>query len=170
MKKIQKKICLLGDFSVGKTSLVRRFVYNKFEDDYHSTIGVNIARKTIELDEMTVKLLIWDLAGGDDYSNMTTGYLKGAAGIIHVCDITRRLSFDAFDIYTRQIKKAGLSPCQLLIGNKFDLLDEREISEEKMAHKSEELGVSFTYTSAKTGEGVEEAFRWLAKKMVDKTG
>ena len=84
---IQKKICLLGEFAVGKTSLIRRYVEDKFSDKYLSSIGVKVSRKNVELGDDTVKLLIWDLAGGEDYTQ--SSYLMGAAGALLVCDVTR---------------------------------------------------------------------------------
>lgn len=88
MKVVQKKVCLLGDFAVGKTSLVRRFVEGHFEDKYLSTIGVKVARKSLDRDETKLNLLIWDLVGGNEFSRSETGYLLGTAGALVVCDLT----------------------------------------------------------------------------------
>ena len=93
MKAISKKVCLLGDFAVGKTSLVRRFVLNIFEDRYLSTIGVKVSRKTVvtpgpgDLIELT--LMLWDLAGSEEFDQVRASYLRGASGAVLVCDLTR---------------------------------------------------------------------------------
>jgi len=87
---IQKKVCLLGDFSVGKTSLSERFVYDRFSGRYLSTIGVKISRKPINISkDIMLNMLIWDLAGSEEFSGVQSSYLQGAQGAILVCDLTR---------------------------------------------------------------------------------
>ena len=130
MSVIQKKVCLLGEFAVGKTSLIRRFVEGKFEEKYLSTIGVAVSRKSVQLDDYTVKLLIWDLAGGDDYTN--SSYLLGAAGGIIVCDLTRIDTLNALTIYHRQLRLANPKAQIVLIANKVDLEAKRAISDEDL--------------------------------------
>lgn len=95
MKVVQRKVCLLGDFAVGKTSLVRRFVDNRFDDKYLSSIGVKVSRKTLNRSDHTLNLLIWDLVGGNEFSRREIGYLVGAAGALLVCDLTRLETVDA---------------------------------------------------------------------------
>ncbi|MCP5099231.1 MAG: GTP-binding protein, partial [Chloroflexi bacterium] len=99
MRVVQKKICLLGDFAVGKTSLIRQYVEGKFDDRYLSTIGVKISRKTLKRDAMTLNLLIWDLAGGDNQNQIQATYLRGAVGALMVCDLTRTETIDAIFDY-----------------------------------------------------------------------
>lgn len=164
MSVIQKKVCLLGEFAVGKTSLIRRFVEGKFEEKYLSTIGVAVSRKSIQLEDHTVKLLIWDLAGGDDYTN--SSYLLGAAGGIIACDLTRLDTLNALSIYHRQLRLANPKAQVVLIANKVDLEAERAISEEDLTAVAEQLNASLFYTSAKTGQNVEEAFSALAKQIL----
>lgn len=165
MKQTLRKVCMLGDFSVGKTSLVRRFVEDRFDDQYKSTIGVKISRRTIKRTDEQVNIMLWDLAGGDDYNHVTSGYLKGASGIIMVCDLTRKVSMDAYTIYSRQLKELSLDPPIVFIGNKCDLVEDIEITDDMLARKSAELGVSYIKTSAKTGEGVENAFNLLLDEI-----
>ena len=169
MKTIQKKICLLGDFSVGKSSLVRQFVEGTFSDDYLSTIGVKISRKPIELPEKDVKLnlLIWDLAGGDDYSKVTSGYLAGAAGIVMVCDVTRKSTTSMLEVYAQQLKKIKMAdtPAVLLV-NKIDLVVEREITDENLHDLANKLQIPWHFSSAKTGEGVEKGFETMANLII----
>ena len=98
MKIVQKKICMLGSFSVGKTSLVRQFVEGQFTDKYLSTIGVKVSRKTVERPQSQLKFLIWDLAGGDDFTQVGNNYLRGAKGALIVCDLTRAETLAEFEI------------------------------------------------------------------------
>lgn len=169
MKTVQKKICLLGDFSVGKTSLVRQFVEGRFDDRYLSTIGVKISRKTVEIADKstTAKLLIWDLAGGDDYSKVTSGYLTGASGVLMVCDVTRKSTLTMLDIYSRQLEKISKKKIPIVIlVNKIDLIDNREISDQDISDIAERLEAPFLFTSAKTGEEVENGFALLASSTL----
>lgn len=159
---IQKKICLLGDFAVGKTSLVRRFVDGRFDDRYLSTIGVKISRKTLTYPEHTLNLLVWDLAGGDEHGDSGTGYLRGAMGALIVCDLTRRETIEGLHHYTRQLRKITAEASIVLLANKVDLQAERQISDEDIQLLSQQLACPYYLTSAKTGQGVEEAFAHLA--------
>lgn len=162
---IQKKICLLGDFAVGKTSLVRQFVKSRFDDRYLSTIGVKISRKTMTMDNFALNLLIWDLAGGNDFSKAGSSYLRGAVAALIVCDLTRPETLAGYQFYTDQIR--ALNPDAILIfaGNKVDLEDERVIDEVELRALSQQLGGHYLDTSAKTGFQVEAAFRLLAEQI-----
>jgi len=169
MKTVQKKICLLGDFSVGKTSLIRQFVEGLFDDKYLSTIGVKISRKTIELEEVDTlaKLLIWDLAGGDDYSKVTSGYLAGASGVLMVCDVTRKSTLTMLDIYSKQLEAVSKKKIPIVIlVNKVDLIENREIADQDIYDIAERLDAPWLFTSAKTGQGTEEGFHLLASKTL----
>ena len=165
MKVLQKKICMLGSFSVGKTSLVRRFVYAKFEDKYLSTVGVNISRKSITRSADTVNLILWDLAGGDDYSPPKSNYLAGLAGALIVCDLTRPQTLPAYELYADQVRAHKADVPLVFIANKVDLVDERAISDEDLEALCRKLGGPYLLTSAKTGEQVEAAFQLLADKL-----
>src|SRR5512147_1281675 len=103
MTVIQKKVCLLGDFAVGKTSLVRRYVEGRFDDKYLSTIGVKISRKTLARSTGTLNLLIWDLAGSDEFNTIAPSYLRGAAGALIVCDLTRPETLKVFAQYAEML-------------------------------------------------------------------
>ncbi|MEM8857992.1 MAG: Rab family GTPase [Chloroflexota bacterium] len=169
MKTIQKKICLLGDFAVGKTSLVRQFVEGRFDDEYLSTIGVKISRRTIQLadEEITANLLIWDLAGGDDYSKVTSGYLAGASGVAMACDLTRKNTLTMLEIYARQLDKVNKRQLpKIIFANKVDLKEQIEITEDALNQLAENLNASWFFSSAKTGEGVENGFTQLAKLLI----
>jgi len=165
MHTVQKKVCLLGDFAVGKTSLIRRFVEGRFDDRYLSTIGVKISRKTVTRDDHLLNLLIWDLAGGDDFSKASTSYLRGAAGALLVCDLTRAATLTTLTDYAQQLKALDETAVLVLVGNKADLLDERQISDETLAAAAEAFAAPYLLTSALTGHHVETAFHHLAEAI-----
>ena len=164
MTVIQKKICLLGDFSVGKTSLVRRFVEGRFDDKYLSTIGVRISRKTLPRATDTLNLLVWDLAGAQEF-NTQSSYLTGVAGALIVCDLTRHSTLDSCAKYVQQVRAINWTAPIVFAGNKLDLTAERAIQEEELRRCSEAQNGSYVLTSAKTGAGVELAFELLARKL-----
>lgn len=161
---IQKKICLLGEFAVGKTSLVRRFVEGSFSDRYLSTIGVKISRRVVERPSGNLNLLVWDLAGSDEFNGqIQANYLRGSSGAIIVCDLTRRETLSGFQRYVEQIRAIGLEVPLLFIGNKVDLLEERAISAEDLQSVAENFHSPYLLSSAKTGENTEAAFLRLAE-------
>lgn len=162
---VQKKICLLGDFAVGKTSLIRRYVNGRFDDKYLSTIGVKISRKAVELDNCTLNLLIWDLAGGDDFSKLGQSYLRGTVAALIVCDLTRHETLESFAYYATQLRTINPDAKLLFLGNKTDLTTEKAIEDAAIAEAIQHLGGSYLETSAKTGYQVELAFAQLAAQI-----
>jgi small GTP-binding protein len=165
---IQKKICLLGEFAVGKTSLVRRFVYDRFDDKYLSTIGVKVSRKQIEhADLPPLNLLIWDLAGGEDFRGAQANYLKGTAGALLVCDLTRATTLPPLEGYYDRLQKLSDSTPVVVLANKVDLAEERQISEAELEELAERLNAPLFITSAKTGDRVEEAFNRLSERLFE---
>jgi len=163
---IQKKICLLGEFAVGKTSLVRRFVEGSFDDRYLSTIGVKISRRIVARPSTQMNLLVWDLAGSDEFSDQTQmNYLRGSSGALIVCDLTRHETLIGFERYVEQIRKVQLDIPLVFLGNKVDLKNERVISDEELQFVTEATQSLLLLTSAKTGENVEQAFLHLAEKI-----
>ncbi|MBL8045158.1 MAG: GTP-binding protein [Anaerolineales bacterium] len=161
---LQKKICLLGDFAVGKTSLVRRFVDGRFDDRYLSTIGVKISRRTLTRAYGTLNLLVWDLAGGENYEP-SSSYLAGVVGALVVCDLTRRVTLAALQRYTSQLRAANPKTVCVYLGNKADL-PERQIPEKDLHTLCANfLGGPYLLTSARTGENVEAAFTLLAEHI-----
>lgn len=166
MKKIlQKKICLLGDFAVGKTSLVRQFVEGRFDDKYHSTIGVKLSRKTVELDHLQMNLMIWDLVGGNEYLHTERSYLMGTAGALIVCDLTRESTLDAYARYTHQVRAVTPDAAIIYLANKSDLVNDQRITMAQLNQLCESLGGTFFLTSAKTGAGVLDAFTCVARQI-----
>ena len=165
MRIVQKKICLLGDFAVGKTSLVRRYVEDRFDDKYLSTIGVKISRKVLLRDTYQLNLIVWDLAGGEDYSKMGANYLRGAVGALIVCDLTRLETLTAYDTYSQQLLKVNPDAVFVYAGNKVDLEAERTVSDEMLQERKSDVYGPCLLTSAKTGQNVEEAFTLLAEQI-----
>jgi small GTP-binding protein len=159
---IQKKICMVGVFGAGKTCLVQQFVHSIFTTKYHSTVGVKIDRKPVTVGSTEVTLLLWDLAGRDAHQDISVSYLRGSHGILYVVDGTRRETYEQLfelrDLVTRAI---GEVPSAVAL-NKADLTAEWVLGpgdEQKLADQKWHA----LRTSAKSGLGVEEAFRWLAE-------
>jgi small GTP-binding protein len=166
---IQKKICLLGAFGVGKTSLVSRFVHSIFSDKYLTTVGVKIEKKTVAAGQRDVDLVIWDIYGEDDFQKVRLSYLRGAAGYLLVADGTRRATLDvAWSLRANAAATVGDVPFLLLV-NKADLTASWEIDEPALA-ELERLNWTVIRTSAKTGAGVEGAFGTLADAMLRADG
>jgi small GTP-binding protein len=167
-KVIRKKVCLLGDFAVGKTSLIRRYVHGEFEENYQTTIGVTLSQKALRRDEHELCLIVWDLAGGEDFSRPETRYLRGAAGALIICDLTRAGSLPSLYYYTEQLWKESPGAAVVLVGNKSDLNHnlkpdrQTETIHSDLQALSAELNLQFLLTSAKTGENVNLAFTLLA--------
>jgi small GTP-binding protein len=160
---LQKKICLLGAFGVGKTSLTRRFVDSIFSDTYLTTVGVKIDKKAVAVGTNTVNLLIWDIAGEDEVSAVRTSYLRGAAGYLLVVDVTRAQTLEvARSIRDRVAAEIGDTPFLCLL-NKTDVA-EWDVGATRI-EELERAGWTMLRTSAKTGEGVEAAFDELARRI-----
>lgn len=164
---IQKKICMLGSFAVGKTSLVARFVTSIFSDKYLTTVGVKIDKKTVSVAGQEVNLMLWDIYGEDEFQKLQMSYLRGAAGYLLVVDGTRRATLDkALELRQRVEGELGNVPAVVLVFNKTDLADEWEIDDGAIESLTAS-GLTIIRASAKTGEGVEEAFLTLAGKIVN---
>jgi small GTP-binding protein len=163
---IQKKICMLGAFAVGKTSLVRRFVLSIFSDKYLTTVGVKIDKKSLRVGEVDVNLILWDLAGDDDLPRVNMCYLRGASGYLLVVDGTRRSTLDNALTLQKSVEEiSGEKLPFVLLLNKRDLLNEWQFDEDIVAEFVKN-GWNVLYTSAKTGHGVEEAFMTLTRLML----
>jgi len=161
---IEKKICMLGSFAVGKTSLVTRFVTSIFSDRYLTTIGVKIDKKMVALDGRDITLILWDIHGDDEFQRIRTSYLRGASGYLLVVDGTRRDTLvTAMGLRDTILQTLGDVPFVLLF-NKADLMDDWDIDEATVA-SYRHRGWSVIITSAKTGQGVEEAFVTLAQRL-----
>jgi small GTP-binding protein len=162
---IQKKVCMLGAFAVGKTSLVARYVHSIFSDKYLTTVGVKIEKKALDLGDRQVDLIIWDLYGDDAFQRLRMSYLRGSAGYLLVVDGTRRETLDtALALADTVEHEIGRVPF-LLVLNKADLEASWELDAATIADLSAR-GFRVVRTSAKTGDGVEEAFETLARLVV----
>ena len=163
---IKKKICMLGSFAVGKTSLVQRFVNSIFSEKYHTTIGVKIDQKQVAVGDREVLLMLWDIHGEDEFQTIKPAYVMGSSGYFIVMDGTRRNTMEK-GLQLRQMveKTIGEVPFVVLV-NKADLKPQWEITDDDLARLKAQ-GVTLLLTSAKTGEGVEEAFTYLARKIAE---
>ncbi|RKZ92857.1 MAG: GTP-binding protein [Candidatus Parabeggiatoa sp. nov. 1] len=157
---------MIGDFSVGKTSLVARFVRQAFSEKYLTTVGVKIDTKPVKLpDGREVKLILWDIAGNDNLTTATASYLRGAAGFLLVVDGTRRPTWDsALNLQKAVTEKIGDKPFIILL-NKADLREQWEI-DESLINEKKQQGWKLLSTSAKTGMNVEETFVELATQLL----
>ncbi len=162
---IQKKICMLGGFSVGKTSLVKRFVTGQFSDKYHTTIGVKIDQKSLRVDDTELLLVLWDVYGEDDFQKVRASYLQGSAGYLLVIDGTRKETLEvARQLHAMAKQSMGPVPYALVI-NKHDLHESWQVFPEMY----EDLAANaclVLQSSAKTGECVESAFAELAQQLL----
>jgi len=158
---LQKKICMLGSFSVGKTSLVRRFVESIFSEAYQTSIGVKVDKKVVRANDEDVTLVLWDIHGEDVYQKIRMSYLRGMSGYLLVIDGTRRQTLDdALALNERVIQEAGKVPA-ILVFNKSDLADKWEIDSTRESELTA-AGWNIVRTSAKTGDSVEDVFSKLA--------
>ncbi len=161
---LQKKICLLGAFGVGKTSLVRRYVHTIFSDNYLTTVGVKIDKKVLNVGGEELALILWDIAGEDEVAAVRVSYLRGAAGYLLVVDGTRPETLEtAASIQTRIVAEVGAVPFFVLL-NKADLVDDWRLQPERIEQLEAE-GWIFRRTSAKTGDNVEATFADLAARL-----
>lgn len=166
---IQKKICMLGSFSVGKTSLVARFVSSVFSDKYLTTVGVKIDKKTLTVAGTDVTLMLWDIYGEDDFQKLRMSYLRGAAGFLLVVDGTRRATLDiALQVEQTVREQVGALPFILCL-NKADVRDQWEIDLDAVQSRVRDQGWVVMETSAKLGAGVEEAFTLLTARLIAET-
>ncbi len=163
---IKKKICMVGAFAVGKTSLVQRFVKSIFSEKYLTTVGVKIDKKTMILGSESVDLMLWDLQGEDEFQSLQVSYLRGSSGYFLVADGTREWTLDkATELRDKVEESVGKLPFLLLV-NKADLQESWEIEESKLSALMDS-GWTIIKTSAKSGQGVEEAFGTLALKTLE---
>ena len=159
---ISKKVCMLGSFSVGKTSLVSRFVSSVFSDKYLTTVGVKVDKKVVEVNSQEVKLMLWDLAGKDDFAELSSTHLRGMSGYLLVVDTTRSQTLKIADEIRALVEReVGEVPSVVLL-NKVDLVDDYDLDPEAVAS----FGGVQMRTSCRTGEGVEEAFLQLTRAML----
>lgn len=161
------KITLLGEKNVGKTSLVYRFIENKFRENYKATLGVNLLKKDIDING-GVSAQIWDLGGQESFRSLRKLYLEGANGGLVIFDLTDRNSFDKLNEWIESFKNTRGEQPLLLIGNKSDLENKIKITDKEASQYAQNNNMDLILTSAKTGKNVEEAFIKLTKRILDK--
>jgi small GTP-binding protein len=162
---LKKKICLLGSYGVGKTSLVARFVHSMFADKYHTTVGVKIDKKVLSVDGQELTLMLWDMAGEEDNAPIKLNQVRDAAGYLLVADGTRARTLDiAKNIQQRVETEIGARPFLLLV-NKADVRETWEIADSAWTDLTAN-GWAVLETSAKNGQHVEAAFLSLATRIL----
>ena len=162
---IQKKVCMIGAFAVGKTSLVARYVKSVFSEKYLTTVGVKVDKKDVVVEDRTVSLMLWDINGQDDYQAVQQSYLRGTSGYLLVVDGTRRATLETVAKLQQVVESvAGAVPFVVVL-NKADLSQEWQVDERGLM-KIADRGWPIVRTSAKTGEGVEETFIKLTRAML----
>ncbi len=161
-----KKMVLLGDNGVGKTSLIHRFVDGNFSPRYQATLGTTFSTKNVTIDEKLVRLSIWDLAGQTLFRALLKEYAKGTEAAMVVCDGTRVATLWSLKTWLGFLDETAPNIPLMLLVNKTDLTDRRGDWDEHLERIGEGREASFFFTSAKTGEGVEEAFNEISRRML----
>ena len=158
----QMKVCMLGSFGVGKTSLVQRFVKSIFSEKYHTTLGVKVDKKELQVGGQDVTMMLWDIHGEEAVKKVKMSYLRGASGYLLVVDGTRKETIDvALELRQRVSDEIGLLPLVFVL-NKADLVDDWEITN-SVEQQLKAMGFPVLRSSALSGEGVELAFSLLAE-------
>jgi len=165
MKKYIRKICLLGDGGVGKTSLVRRYVLDIFSDEYIQTFGTKVTKKVLDIGENRLTMMIWDILGQKTYSSLHEAYYRGSQGAILVSDLTREETFLSLPRWRDSLYAVTGEIPVIPVANKSDL--EWQVPEGTIKEMEEKLGEAFLISSAKTGEGVNEAFKKIAEYILE---
>lgn len=160
------KLLVVGESGVGKTCMLLRFADNSFEENFLSTIGVDFKVKQIVVDNKKVKLQIWDSAGQERFRNITASYYRNCSAIIIVYDITSKDSFNKVSDWVEEVRRYVPSAPLLLVGNKCDLEENRQVPKEDGEELAKRLGLIFLETSAKTSYNIEEAFQEMARELI----
>ena len=168
-KEFLSKILLIGDGAVGKTCFLNRYIDDKFIESHLMTVGIDFKLKNIQLDDgKSCKAQIWDTAGQEKFHAITRNYFKNAHGIILIYSVIDIASFQNVKNWIKQIKKeASEKVCIILVGNKIDKQEERLVSTEEGEKIADEYGLKYFECSAKTGENIEQAFKEVAKKILE---
>jgi small GTP-binding protein len=164
-RKFILKICLLGDGAVGKTSLVHRYVYDAFDDKYLMSFGTKVSKKSVEVADAKVDLLIWDILGQKTHESLHGAYYRGAVGALAVCDYTRTQTLESVASWVSGFRAVVGDMPVLLLANKSDLEKSYDLEDVRAVGSS--VGAEVLETSAKTGENVETAFSRLTSSMLE---
>ena len=166
-KHVKAKVCLVGDVAVGKTSLIKRFVQDEFDDRYIATVGTKVTKKTVEVIwkgvPATLDMMVWDIMGEKGFrALLRDAYFEGSHGVIAVCDLTRKDTFYDLNNWVQMIRKQVGNVPLVFLGNKMDLTERLVVSQEELMRMGQIHNGSQFLSSAKTGAGVNEAFKALA--------
>jgi Ras-related protein Rab-6A len=160
------KLVFLGDQSVGKTSIITRFMYDKFDNTYQATIGIDFLSKTMYLEDRTVRLQLWDTAGQERFRSLIPSYIRDSSVAVVVYDVTNRQSFMNTMRWIQEVRtERGSDVIIFLVGNKTDLVDKRQVSIEDGDEKARDFNVNFIETSAKAGLNIKALFRKIASAL-----
>ncbi|CAO1623236.1 unnamed protein product [Jaminaea pallidilutea] len=160
------KLVFLGEQSVGKTSLITRFMYDTFDSTYQATIGIDFLSKTMYLEDRTVRLQLWDTAGQERFRSLIPSYIRDSSVAVVVYDITNRASFQNTSKWVDDVRaERGSDVIIVLVGNKTDLGDKRQVTTEEAEAKASELNLMFIETSAKAGHNVKTLFKKIAQAL-----
>ena len=163
------KIILIGSSGVGKSSILQRYIQKVFSDSYSCTIGVDFFMKSIDIGDKSIKLQLWDTAGTEKFRSITTGYYRGANAAFVVFDLTSKASFNSLNEWIENYYKYSNPDSEknvVLIGNKSDLVDKREVTEEEIENFAKDNNIMYFETSAKDGKNIDECFYFIAEKLV----
>ena len=161
------KLILIGDSCVGKSNILLKYLKNQFNENSKTTTGVEFGTKNIIINNKRIKIQIWDTAGQERYRSITSAYYKGAKGALIVYDITRKNTFDNIDKWIIDLKLNGdKNICIIILGNKSDLIDKREINKNDGIKKAEMYKIAFLETSALNGDNISKAFDELIEQIV----
>ena len=163
------KVILIGDSGVGKTNIMNKFLKNQFLEDSKATVGVEFGSKLFIQQGHKIKAQIWDTAGQEKYKAITSAYYKGSKGALVIYDITQKETFANIEKWVNDLKCKGDPKITIIIiGNKNDLEEKRQISKEQGEEKAKSFGCAFLETSAFSGDNIEKAFEMMVKEIYDK--
>ena len=160
------KLVFLGEQAVGKTSIITRFMYDTFDNNYQATIGIDFLSKTMYLDDRTVRLQLWDTAGQERFRSLIPSYIRDSSVAVVVYDVTNKASFSNCDKWIEDVRaERGGEVVIMLVGNKTDLSDKRQVTADEGEAKAKKLNVLFIETSAKSNQNIKQMFRKLAEAL-----
>jgi len=163
------KVVMVGDPAVGKTSLVVRYVHGFFQHDYIATIGTQIMSKEVYVRDNIVKLSIWDIGGQEKFDTLAPAYYKGASGALAIFDVTRKETLENIPKWISRLHRyANPNVLTILVGNKVDLVDERQVSPDEATGIADKYGLPYVETSAKSGKNVIKVFEVMAERLLAK--